>query len=76
MSEWQPIKTAPKSGEPWPARTTTEVLLTDGNSIYLGFWNGHSWDDGDFHDDMGEMTHWMPLPELPTSPPDTGGRNG
>lgn len=63
MSEWQPIETAPKdTKKPTHSRV---VLLTDGDSIHLGFWNGKSWDDGDFYDNLGEMTHWMPLPELP-----------
>lgn len=59
---WQPIETAPRhKTDGWKQ----QLLLTDGRSIYIGFWNGRSWDDGDFYDDMGEMTHWQPLPELP-----------
>ena len=64
MNQWQPIETAPKDTS--KAAPTRVVLLTDGEDIYLGFWNGRSWDDGDFRDNLGEMTHWMPLPELPS----------
>lgn len=65
---WQPIETAPKGDGSFPLSSPQEVLLTEGSSVFLGFWNGRSWDDGDWRDDMGEMTHWMPLPELPEAP--------
>lgn len=58
--EWQDISTAPKD--------KTSILLFDGFSSGLpviGFWNGRSWDDGDFFDDLGGFTHWMPLPKPP-----------
>jgi hypothetical protein len=70
MSEWQPIETAPKDGFGKGIFTGTKgpmVLVTDGTGPYIAFWNGRSWDDGDYHDDLGEMTHWMPLPEPPIS---------
>ena len=54
---WRPIETAPKD--------KTILLHMKGGGIDIGFWNGRSWDDGDYYDDMGEMTHWMPLPETP-----------
>jgi len=56
MSEWQPIETAPKDGQ---------YLLLWGNGVFQGFWNGRSWDDGDFYDEMSGITHWMPLPAGP-----------
>jgi hypothetical protein len=33
----------------------------------MGMWNSktQSWDDGDFHHDMGDFTHWMPFPSPP-----------
>jgi hypothetical protein len=59
--KWQSIDTAPRDG--------TEVLLTNPRpgAVCVGFWNGKSWDDGDFYDDLGDFTHWMPLPEPPES---------
>lgn len=63
--DWQPIETAPKGSGRYPSSSAPTLLLTDGDSIYMGFWNGRSWDDGDFFDDMGKMTHWQPLPDLP-----------
>lgn len=46
--------------------TGPEILLCDEDgSIYIGFWNGRSWDDGDFHDDLGDMEYWLPLPKIP-----------
>jgi hypothetical protein len=69
---WQPIETAPKDGAGrglYGSETMgPEVLLRQGSAIYIGFWNGHSWDDGDFNSDMGQMTAWMPLPALPKAP--------
>jgi len=58
MSEWQPIETAPKDGR-------YLLLLADSQFHRIGFWNGSSWDDGDFYDHMADITHWMPLPEPP-----------
>lgn len=68
MSEWQPIETAPKeSGDgPYWGKRGPSVLLTDGEGCFVGFWNGTGWDDGDFFDHLDGITHWMPLPELPT----------
>lgn len=57
MSEWQPIETAPKEG--------ALVLLWIEGGVEIGFWNGKTWDDGNFYDDIGTPTHWMPLPEPP-----------
>lgn len=69
--EWRLIETAPKEGRGKGIFTGTrgpEILLAQkGGHITIGFWNGRSWDDGDWHDDMGEFDYWMPLPELPTS---------
>ena len=59
--QWQPIETAPKDGG--------YILLTNSEerSTQIGFWNGSSWDDGDFYDSMGDFTHWMPLPIAPNA---------
>ena len=54
---WKPIKTAPKDGT---------YVLVKGPCVYpcTVFWNGNSWDDGDFHDRI-PATHWAPLPGAP-----------
>lgn len=70
---WQDISTAPKTGAGRGMYSGEErgpeIMLSDGSSIYIGFWNGHSWDDGDYHDHMTGLTHWMPLPEPPETKP-------
>lgn len=61
MSEWQPIETAPKDG-------TIILLWYKAIGHEMAFWNGKSWDDGDFYDNLGsdaDFTHWMPLPKAP-----------
>lgn len=55
--QWRKMSTAPKDDH-------TQVLLTDGVYVYIGYWNGHSWDDGDYRDDLGDMVAWMPLPPI------------
>lgn len=70
-TSWQDISTAPKQGgsRMLGCETGPEILLWDGEYVRLGFWNGRSWDDGDYHADLGEMTHWMPLPPAPQPTP-------
>lgn len=64
MSEWQPIETAPKDGR--------QVLIACPEYIHIAFWNGASWDDGDFQDNLGTFwTHWMPLPNPPATEKET-----
>jgi hypothetical protein len=67
MTEWKTIDSAPRGEDGYPSRNYEQVLVTNGNSVYIAFWNGRSCDDGDFYDDLGPMTHWMPLPTPPTS---------
>lgn len=54
--QWQPIKTAPKSGH--------MVLLGNemSKSVGAGFWSDGKWELG--KRSFGP-THWMPLPEPP-----------
>lgn len=59
--QWRPIETAPKDG--------TWVLLWIEDSASLGFWNGRTWDDGDFYDDLGSPSYWMPLHAAPKDTP-------
>lgn len=69
--EWQPIETAPRDG--------THILVATEGTIGLVWWedyavelyDGVGWRD---HGDMGwggmigaEPTHWMPLPDPPSS---------
>jgi hypothetical protein len=71
MSEWKTIDSAPRDGCGKGIFTGTRgptVLLCAGGSIYIGFWNGTSWDDGDYHDHIEGVTHWMPLPDAPAQP--------
>ena len=65
FGEWQPIETYDYPKDDYPSSNYKQVLVSNGEYIYLAFWNGRSWDDGDFHDDLGKMTHWMDCPELP-----------
>lgn len=59
---WRPIETAPRDG--------TAVLVTDGEDCEVARNYGHGWFDSDGLDFAygawdAELTHWMPLPELP-----------
>lgn len=69
MSEWQPIKTAPKDG--------TIILLTGGQETLAGYWEqehapaaliGRGWQVY-WHPTAKvpdrRPTHWMPLPAPP-----------
>jgi REP element-mobilizing transposase RayT len=59
VSGWKPLGTAPKDG--------SYVLISSkaDDVPWVAFWNGHSWDDGDFNDHIDGCTHWHPLPEPP-----------
>lgn len=81
MSNWQPIETyVPK------ADIRESVLLSDGKWVCEGYWHDEKgvWlPEGDVDDGSpgsGQYlypTHWMPLPEPPTSPSsDSRSRNG
>lgn len=56
----QPIATAPKDG--------TEIVVWNG-SFWVARWSPRgTWDDGDYRDDIIEVTHWVPLPAVPEQP--------
>jgi hypothetical protein len=59
MSEWQPIKTAPRDGT-----LILGIHATVGPFYFLADWRNGQW-----HDDCGtvHLTHWMPLPPPPVS---------
>lgn len=70
MDEWQPIKTAPKDG--------SEILLAHANSVWVDQWipstsyevrngEGGCWMMCDQWTTPEIPSHWMPLPEPPTS---------
>lgn len=59
--EW--IKTSDRMPVPF-----VEVLVcTEDGCRYVAALNMQmNWDDGDFFDDIQNVTHWQPLPEPPT----------
>jgi hypothetical protein len=42
------------------------VLVTDGDESLVALWNHEDWDYGS-GPSLDNVTHWMPLPELPES---------
>ena len=56
VSHWKLIETAPKDG--------TTLLLWGGGGPRVGFWNGKTWDDGDYFNNL-DVTYWQPLPKDP-----------
>lgn len=71
-STWIPVE------ERWPA-ICTDILFTDGSKIYKGWLECYEplEDPVFFNDEWGRtteswpdnVTHWMPLPELPVDEP-------
>ena len=62
--QWQPIETAPKDG--------TKILVWN-DYPSVAFWGPFStWDDGDWHDDIDGVTHWMPILDPPEVPDGRG----
>lgn len=60
---WQPIESAPKN---------TDILLYWHDNVWIGrFYQGSGYwslcDYGGFEDGEDAPTHWMPLPEPPSS---------
>ena len=61
---WQTIETAPKIHE-------KRILVVWLGHVQIAIWNAKvsKWQEdwyGDFTVDDDEVTHWMPLPQLPT----------
>ena len=67
MSEWQPIETAPKTGQAFLAAPTRDHARP-----FVALWLDENHPDADgagwydhWNFDPVEFTHWMPLPEMP-----------
>ena len=57
---WIPVS------ERMPDQYVEVIVCTDAGSRYIAAINRQmSWDDGDFSDDIQDVTHWMPLPAPP-----------
>jgi hypothetical protein len=70
MTEWQPIKTAPKDGRVIVVRHNrgTWIYEKDQGNIccVCVFWGGRDFQEfGPDSFKVKELTHWMPLPEPP-----------
>lgn len=39
----------------------------DEASVFVAYWNGRDWNDLECQWDVVRITHWQPLPKLPTS---------
>ena len=67
MGEWRTIESAPRG---------CELILAWGDraGIWMVYWNGSSWDDGDYRSNVTGLTHWMPLPAPPTAADDQEAR--
>ena len=57
---WIPVS------ERMPEQYVEVMVCTDAGSRYIAALNRQmNWDDGDFFDDIQNVTHWMPLPAAP-----------
>lgn len=56
-----------KCGEQMPDHKVNVLAVTASGSIWTAFYNEKRkcWDDGDYYDDIKDITHWMPLPAAP-----------
>lgn len=69
MSDWQPIETAPKDGTDflaWLMGNTHMVIYFDASIDSLYPWRATD-SNSCYHVDA--PTHWMPLPEPPSTEP-------
>ena len=60
MSEWQPIDTAPENTDVlvWEAYGEQFVVAQQEDGCWVAVWSGEP---------IGDVTHWMPLPEPPSA---------
>lgn len=56
-----------KCSERMPDHKVNVLAATACGSIWTAFYNENRncWDDGDYYDDINNVTHWMPLPAAP-----------
>lgn len=75
MTKWIPVSEKPALRE--EGSFSEEILFTNGKYVYFGYLNdlseigeGFSWLLSNGYE-IDDVTHWMPLPELPKSCPIT-----
>lgn len=57
-----------KCSELMPDQYVEVLVCSDCGSRYIAALNrSMAWDDGDFFDDIQNITHWQPLPEPPAT---------
>lgn len=55
-----------KCSDRMPEQYKEVIIITDCKSIFVASLNSRmTWDDGDFFDDIRDVTHWMSLPNPP-----------
>lgn len=70
---WQPIESAP-TGEYVPMLIWDGQIICVAERMFIGnstYWLAIGASGYECENDFGEPTHWMPLPEPPTSKPGT-----
>ena len=70
---WQPIETAPKDGTAivaWCVHPYASSMTEPDDYVgpVIARWIDHNGGGWTWHGHLGNFTHWMPLPEPPTSP--------
>lgn len=57
-----------KCSDRMPEQYVEVLVCSDDGSRYIAALNrAMTWDDGDFFDDIQNITHWQPLPEPPVT---------
>lgn len=59
-----------KCRDQMPEKEIGVIAFSDDGSMWIAYYDKESrcWDDGDFFNDIPEITHWMPLPAPPEKP--------
>jgi Protein of unknown function (DUF551) len=69
MSEWQTIDTAPTDGSEVLVIGTRHNMLVPNPRRHVAHFSRGWWSAKDV---LSHVTHWMPLPQVPTTCPDCG----